>query len=65
LAVSGIAGPSGATPGKPVGMVWFAWQRRDGECMTRLAQFEGDRRAVRRQAVAAALRGVLNIYGAR
>ena len=63
LAVSGIAGPSGATPGKPVGMVWFAWQRRDDEPLTKLAHFEGDRRAVRRQAVAMALKGILEIYG--
>lgn len=63
LAVSGIAGPSGATPGKPVGMVWFAWQRRDGECLTRRMHFAGDRRAVRRQAVAMALQGILEIYG--
>jgi len=65
LAVSGIAGPGGATPGKPIGMVWFAWQRRDGECVTRLAQFDGDRRTVRREAVAAALRGVVEIYDER
>ena len=63
LAVSGIAGPTGATPGKPVGTVWFAWQRRDGVCVTERRQFDGDRRSVRRQAVALALQGVLNIYG--
>ena len=63
LAVSGIAGPTGATPGKPVGTVWFAWQRRDGVCATARKQFDGDRRAVRRQAVAVALQGILDIYG--
>jgi nicotinamide-nucleotide amidase len=31
LAVSGIAGPSGATEGKPVGTVWFGWATRDGQ----------------------------------
>jgi nicotinamide-nucleotide amidase len=62
LAVSGIAGPSGATAGKPVGTVWFAWQRRGGECVVRLKLFDGDRRAVRLQAVAEALRGVLELY---
>ena len=61
LAVSGIAGPTGATPGKPVGTVWFAWQRRGGKCLTRLEQFGGDRRTVRKQAVAVALEGVLNL----
>ena len=63
LAVSGIAGPSGATPGKPVGTVWFAWQRRDGGCVTCKKQFDGDRRSVRGQAVAVALQGIVDMYG--
>ncbi len=63
LAVSGIAGPTGATPGKPVGTVCFAWQQRDGVCVTAREQFDGDRRSVRRQAVTVALQGVLEIYG--
>lgn len=62
LAVSGIAGPTGAVPDKPVGTVWFAWQRRGGECATRREQFDGDRRSVRSQAVAMALQGVLECY---
>lgn len=59
LAVTGIAGPSGGTPEKPVGTVWFAWagSRRDTE--SRRESFRGDREAVRRQAVAAALRGLV------
>lgn len=61
VAVSGIAGPSGGTPEKPVGTVWFAWQRLGEECRTQQERFEGDRRSVRRQAVAAALRGVLEV----
>lgn len=63
LAVSGIAGPAGATPGKPVGTVWFAWQRRNGGRLTRREQFAGDRRSVRLQAVITALRGLLEVYG--
>lgn len=63
VAVSGIAGPGGATVGKPVGTVWFAWERRGGSCFTLVSHITGDRRAVRRQAVAKALRGVLEIYG--
>jgi nicotinamide-nucleotide amidase len=54
LAVSGIAGPSGAAPGKPVGTVWFAlaYKQQDRlECQGHLIQFDGDRDAVRRQAV--------------
>jgi nicotinamide-nucleotide amidase len=62
VAVSGIAGPGGATPGKPVGTVWFAWQRRGGECVTRREQFDGNRRKVRYQAVITALRGTLAQY---
>ena len=63
VAVSGIAGPDGGSEAKPVGTVWFAWAlRRAGrvELRVRLARFEGDREAVRRAAVAAALGGVLD-----
>src|SRR6188768_4052761 len=59
IAVSGIAGPGGAVPGKPVGTVWFALahRRRDRlECQGHLIQFAGNRDAVRRQAVEYALR---------
>ena len=62
VAVSGVAGPDGGTPDKPVGTVWFAWGRRDGQgtlIRTALERFPGDREAVRRQAVERALRGVL------
>ena len=62
VAVSGVAGPDGGTPDKPVGTVWFAWGRRDAQgtrVRTALERFPGDRDAVRRQAVERALRGVL------
>ena len=62
VAVSGVAGPDGGTPGKPVGTVWFAWGLRDAQGITvttALECFPGDRDAVRRQAVERALRGVL------
>jgi nicotinamide-nucleotide amidase len=58
IAVSGIAGPGGAVPGKPVGTVWFALAHRQEdrlECQGHLIQFDGDRDAVRRQAVEYAL----------
>ncbi len=58
IAVSGIAGPGGAVAGKPVGTVWFALARRiEGrlECQGHLIQFDGNRDAVRRQAVQYAL----------
>ena len=55
LAITGIAGPDGGTPDKPVGTVWFAAaSQAEGRVEHRV--FEGDRDAVRRQAVAHALR---------
>ena len=59
LAVTGIAGPTGGTPEKPVGMVCFAWARRNGATESKTLRFSGDREEVRRQSVIAALEGVL------
>jgi nicotinamide-nucleotide amidase len=58
VAVTGIAGPSGGTEDKPVGTVWIGWKRRGGYAHAQLFQFAGDREAVRRQTVAAALNGM-------
>ncbi|GGA06020.1 CinA family protein [Dyella caseinilytica] len=58
VAVTGIAGPTGGSPEKPVGTVWVGWKRRDGQARAKLFQFAGDREAVRRQTVAEALIGV-------
>lgn len=58
IAVTGIAGPSGGTTEKPVGTVWIAWKRRGGYPVAEVFQFDGDREAVRRQTVAAALVGL-------
>lgn len=59
LAVSGVAGPEGGTAEKPVGLVWIAWGLRGAEPVARAFRFAGDRDAVRRQAVEAALGGLL------
>ena len=62
LSTTGIAGPGGAVPGKPVGTVCFAWAvERHGEPYTYTERhvFQGDRQAVRAQTVAHSLQGLL------
>jgi nicotinamide-nucleotide amidase len=59
LAVTGIAGPDGGSADKPVGLVWFALARREAAPMAAERRFSGDREAIRRAAVAEALRLVL------
>ena len=61
VAVTGIAGPTGGTPEKPVGTVWIGWKRRGGEARAERFHFAGDRETVRRRTVAAALHGVAKI----
>ncbi|MBU6248652.1 MAG: CinA family protein [Xanthomonadaceae bacterium] len=58
VAVTGIAGPSGGTEDKPVGTVWIGWKRRGGYAHAKVFHFGGDRDAIRRQTVAAALSGL-------
>lgn len=58
LSTTGIAGPTGAVPGKPVGTVCFGWAR-GGDTHTERLVFAGDRRSVREQTVAHSLRGLL------
>jgi nicotinamide-nucleotide amidase len=55
VAVTGIAGPTGATPGKPVGTVWLALARRGAPARAELLQLQGDRAAIRTQTVQHAL----------
>lgn len=67
VAISGVAGPGGGTPGKPVGTVWFSWGSRSSEGGVSidavLHRLEGDREAVRRQSVVLALDGVRERIG--
>lgn len=58
LAVTGVAGPAGGSPDKPVGTVWFGWcvdGQTDAECV----RFDGDRSAVRQATLEHALAGLL------
>jgi len=68
LSITGIAGPSGGTAQKLVGLVWFGWARGRGarvdQVRTESRIFEGDREAVRRQAVIHALQRMLEQIGA-
>ena len=59
VAVSGIAGPDGGSRAKPVGTVLLAWGEKGGGIQTRVMHFQGDRDAVRRETVIAALEGLL------
>ena len=64
VAVTGIAGPGGAVPGKPVGTVWLGWAERHGRAIrvaVQLKHFRGDREAVRRKTVRVALQGLLDL----
>lgn len=60
VAISGIAGPGGATPDKPVGLVWFAWAAKgqEGRVFCEERRFAGNRDEVRQQAILAALKGM-------
>ena len=61
LAVSGIAGPAGGMPDKPVGTVWFAWGIKGGQCIARLHHLSGNRAEIRMQSVRIAFQGVLDL----
>jgi len=59
VAVTGIAGPGGATANKPLGMVWIAWARSSDFIHSECHYFDGSREEVRRQAVQTAALGVI------
>ncbi len=60
VAVTGIAGPDGGMPDKPVGTVWFAWKFPKKPIITEVCHFTGGRSAVRNQTVAHALNKLLH-----
>ena len=60
VAVTGVAGPSGGSAGKPVGLVCFAWACRGGAIEACSVRFAGNRAAVRAAAVATALEGLVS-----
>jgi nicotinamide-nucleotide amidase len=59
VAISGIAGPSGGSEEKPVGLVWLGWAKRAGEIEAASYYFSGNRNAIRLQAVIKALQGLI------
>ncbi len=60
-AITGIAGPDGGTPEKPVGMVCLAWTTSEGLSESATLHFTGDREQVRQQSVKVALEGLLQL----
>lgn len=59
IAVTGVAGPEGGTPDKPVGTVFIAWKNRGEHPVVAKKQFSGDRHQIRAQSVKTALEGAL------
>ncbi|MDH5634143.1 MAG: CinA family protein [Gammaproteobacteria bacterium] len=60
LAITGVAGPGGGSPEKPVGTVWFAWAGTGSPVLAERRRFSGNRDEVRQQSVEAALQGMLD-----
>lgn len=61
VSITGIAGPQGGSLEKPVGTVWIAWGAKGSGCIAQSFEFIGNREAIRRQAVCAALKGLLSL----
>jgi len=62
VSITGVAGPTGGTPEKPVGTVCFAWARGSA-LRSETRRFAGDRESIRRQSVILALEGVMRALG--
>jgi nicotinamide-nucleotide amidase len=63
LSITGIAGPEGGTPEKPVGYVCFAWGGHNRETVSECVRFDGDRQQVRLQAVQHSLDSLVRFIG--
>jgi len=63
VSATGIAGPGGGMPGKPVGLVHFGWCIGDQPVVCDSEVFEGDRKSVRQQTVLSALKGIISRIG--
>ena len=61
VSVTGIAGPTGGSKTKPVGLVYIGWAYRKGPVQARVFRFKGGRLEIRRQAVAVALQGLIDL----
>jgi nicotinamide-nucleotide amidase len=64
LSITGVAGPSGGSPDKPVGTVCLAWVKRGG-AVSETCHFRGNRESVRRQSVVRALEGIIKLLDSR
>ena len=61
IAITGIAGPTGGTPEKPVGTVWFGWAGVGFATQTKLMSLTGNRTQIREQSIVIALENLLNL----
>lgn len=61
IAVTGIAGPGGGTPEKPVGTIWFGWAGYNFATQTRYVNLHGERETIRYQAIAYSLTELIKI----
>jgi nicotinamide-nucleotide amidase len=61
LSITGIAGPTGGSPEKPIGTVCFAWALANDQIVSETKQFEGNRQQIRQQACDFSLRKLLSL----
>ncbi len=61
VSITGIAGPGGGSPQKPIGTVWFGFASQKGECQTVVQHFTGDRQNIRLSSIAFALQHLIGI----